>query len=70
MRRLMWGFAGRTYHIVGNTIPWLNCLFKVCMKLTTNLTYLKTGRTIDKILKYVSVLIVIHAKTLGEKEAT
>ena len=23
MRRLIWGFAGRTYHIVGNLIHWL-----------------------------------------------
>ena len=24
MRRLIWGFAGRTYHIVGNLMHWLN----------------------------------------------
>ena len=24
MRRLVWGFAGRTYHIVGNLMPRLN----------------------------------------------
>ena len=24
MRRLVWAFAGRTYHIVGNLMPWLN----------------------------------------------
>ena len=24
MRRLIWGFAGRTYHIVGNLMPQLN----------------------------------------------
>ena len=23
MRRLIWGFAGRTYHIVGNLMHWL-----------------------------------------------
>ena len=23
MRRLVWGFAGRTYHIVGNLVHWL-----------------------------------------------
>ena len=25
MRRLIWSFAGRTYHIVGNLISWLIC---------------------------------------------
>ena len=25
MRRLIWGFAGRTYHIVGNFMHWLIC---------------------------------------------
>ena len=25
MRRLIWGFAGRTYHIVGNLMSWLIC---------------------------------------------
>ena len=25
MRRLIWGFAGRTYDIVGNLTQWLNC---------------------------------------------
>ena len=24
MRRLIGAFAGRTYHIVGNLMPWLN----------------------------------------------
>ena len=24
LRRLIWGFAGRTYHIVGNLMSWLN----------------------------------------------
>ena len=24
MRRLIWGFVGRTYHIVGNLDSWLN----------------------------------------------
>ena len=27
MRRLIWGFAGRTYHIVGNLIHWLKLLY-------------------------------------------
>ena len=26
MRRLIWGFVGRTYHIVGNHMSWLRCL--------------------------------------------
>ena len=26
MHRLIWGFAGRTYHIVGNLMPWLNII--------------------------------------------
>ena len=26
MRRLIWGFAGRTYHIVGNLMHWLICV--------------------------------------------
>ena len=25
MRRLIWGIAGRTYHIVGNLMHWLIC---------------------------------------------
>ena len=25
MRRLVWAFAGRTYHIVENLMPWLKC---------------------------------------------
>ena len=25
MRRLIWGFAGRRYHIVGNILHWLKC---------------------------------------------
>ena len=25
MRRLIWGFAGRAYHIVGNLMHWLKC---------------------------------------------
>ena len=35
MRRLIWGFASRTYHIVGNLIIWLIYLSKAitCMKL-------------------------------------
>ena len=28
MRRLIWGFAGRTYHIVGNLMHWLICYYK------------------------------------------
>ena len=27
MRRLIWGFAGRTYHIVWNLMHWLNLQF-------------------------------------------
>ena len=29
MRRLIWGFAGRTYHIVGNLMHWLKCNMKL-----------------------------------------
>ena len=29
MRRLIWGFAGRTYHIVGNLMYWLKCNMKL-----------------------------------------
>ena len=25
MRRLIWAFAGRTYHVVGNLLHWLMC---------------------------------------------
>ena len=41
MRRLIWGFAGRTYHIVGNLMHWLKfydiqiiafyCTYKISM---------------------------------------
>ena len=31
MRRLIWGFAGRTYHIVGNLMSQLNNFFKLEM---------------------------------------
>ena len=34
MRRLIWGFPGRTYHIVGNLMHWLiyyACCFTHCM---------------------------------------
>ena len=29
MRRLIWGFAGRTYHIVGNLMHWLKFVYGV-----------------------------------------
>ena len=29
MRRLIWGFAGRTYHIIGNLMHWLISIAKV-----------------------------------------
>ena len=29
MRRLVWAFADRTYHIVGNLMPWLKCIFNI-----------------------------------------
>ena len=29
MRRLIWGLAGRTYHIVGNLMHWLKCFFAI-----------------------------------------
>ena len=29
MGRLIWGYAGRTYHIVGNLMHWLKCKFKI-----------------------------------------
>ena len=45
MRRLIWDFAGRTYHIVGNLMSWLNHDLNQYSKLL--------GRTkIFKIWKY------------------
>ena len=34
MRRLIWGFAGRTYHIVGNPMPRLTCIWWVWVPTT------------------------------------
>ena len=31
MRRLIWGFAGRTYHIVGNLMSRLKFIIFVCL---------------------------------------
>ena len=31
MRMLIWGFAGRTYNIVGDLKPRLNCILIICM---------------------------------------
>ena len=36
MRNLVWGFAGRTYHIVGNCISWGS--FYQCFRLENGLT--------------------------------
>ena len=39
MRRLIWGFAGHNYHIVGNLMHWLNLflisVFMVCINKTS-----------------------------------
>ena len=36
MRRLIWGFAGRTYHIVGNLMSRLNLYFQNIWKTAMN----------------------------------
>ena len=38
MRRLVWDFAGRTHHIVGNLMHWLICLFNYHQVDVTNRT--------------------------------
>ena len=40
MRRLIWGFAGRTYHIVGNLMHWLSVIFSCCCQLPINRAFL------------------------------
>ena len=37
MRRLIWGFAGRTYHIVGNLMHWVR-MFEVSLAMFEELT--------------------------------
>ena len=47
MRRLIWGFAGRTYHIVGNLLSWLNYSLWVYLgRLYNNLLHKTIGQTI------------------------
>ena len=37
MRRLIWGFAGCTYHIVGNVMPWLKYCLRYIIRVSNNL---------------------------------
>ena len=46
IRRLIWGFAGRTYHIAGNLMPWLN--YK--KKLTLSWNILRCVSTVKLVL--------------------
>ena len=43
MRRKIWGFAGRTYHIVGNLMPRLMYVFHQITILTTFISYVNSA---------------------------
>ena len=59
MRRLIRGFAGRTYHIVGNLISRLNCYvsgleYPLCgdqSNLTNNVTFISTSYFISLVFR-------------------
>ena len=40
MRRLVLGFAGRKYHIVGNLMHWLKCYLVYNLAAKVNITYI------------------------------
>ena len=50
MRRLIWGFAGRTYHIVGYLMQRLKCIHIVF--LNKNKTYETSD--IDVVFKHIN----------------
>ena len=77
MRRLIWGFAGRTYHIVGNLMHWLNYYSMTLRPLTQHgLEFLSlkggcTGSSKSTLVKiphcwksHVAVFFMRTAKTL------
>ena len=47
MRRLIWGFAGFTYHIVGKLMHWLNSFFANSHLLATSLDPDKDRQNVD-----------------------
>ena len=53
MRRLIWGFAGRTYHIVGNLMHWPNFLSEKLYKTMADLLVSEGYK--DKGYEYVNV---------------
>ena len=59
MRRLIWGFAGRTYHIVGNLMHWLKYNFQMNLKYKTVLDMFYTY-TID--FMFVNNVPIWHFK--------
>ena len=47
MRRLIWGFVGRTYHMVGNLMHWLNLYDDV------NFSYDNEGFYLENMSRYI-----------------
>ena len=58
--RLIWGFAGRTYHIVGNLMHWLkfNVFFGFC--LIDIIEVAKTGFTVHEFSDCVNTVMFLN----------
>ena len=68
MRRLIWGFAGRTYHIVGNIMHWLICIntfhcWKIIVRREPHIIYkLLEVPNVQRIRPKTWSLLTMHQK--------
>ena len=62
MRRLIRGFAGRTYHIVGNFMHWLNIVRKSLANVFSTDTLCKQFRSSSDPVNYHGCNIFAHRR--------
>ena len=67
MRRLIWGFAGRTYHIVGNLMHWLIWLILDYTPIEDHSTILYWNQLLDR--RYCTGLLC-HSDSLTYQAAS
>ena len=64
MRRLIWDFAGRTYHIVGNLMLRLKCSLQMTLQNIFSLSAITSGFRQIRILYFTALCAYIQQRNL------